>query len=295
MALEKFGNDLNPERIHFALQSAGKGQNSASFERLKDSIQASGGIVVPIAVIQSGNRFTCIDGNTRLAIYKLFFKEGIRGEWSTINSTLLENPSQKEIETIRVAAHLVGAREWPAYEKARHLHELRNTDFLEYAKIIALRDENKADIERQICACEDMNEYYRNNADDSALKIDRFNKFVELQRPKIKKAIFAANLDLGDFGNWIKSRKIRDSANVRSLPRVLRDNQARKIFFESSANPIEDAKIHLDQKRLSADQESKVALKQASIEQLAVKLARRIGELPYCRFQEYQKPQNENT
>ena len=35
-------------------------------------------------------------------------------------------------ETIRVTAHLVGAREWPAYEKARYLHYLRNVEFMDY-------------------------------------------------------------------------------------------------------------------------------------------------------------------
>ena len=69
-------------------------------------------------------RFLCVDGNTRLAIYTELHDEGAPGDWTTIDSLVLADPSQSDIETVRVTAHLVGAREWPAYEKARYLHYL---------------------------------------------------------------------------------------------------------------------------------------------------------------------------
>ncbi len=62
------------------------------------------------------------------------------------------NPTQTDIETIRVTAHLVGAREWPAYENPRYLHYLRNVEFMDYDELIARCGGNKTTITRQIDA-----------------------------------------------------------------------------------------------------------------------------------------------
>ncbi len=286
-ALEKVGGDLNPEKIHFALQAAKNDNQAASYERLRDSIRASNGIVVPIIVVKDASGFVCIDGNTRLSIYQHFLKEGVRGDWSVIKATILDHPSQKEIETIRVAAHLVGARAWPAYEKARYLHYLRNTKFLEYAEIIAICGGNKTQIERQIAAYEDMNEFYRNRVDDAAFRIDRFSGFVELQRPNIKKSIFDAGLDLKDFGEWIRDGKIYRLATVRNLPTVLKDDEARKIFLNGGSQSIEEALKFLDQNKSTSERDAKVPLDEASIGQISNVLTARIRELPFYKIQDY--------
>ena len=90
------------------------------------------------------------------------------------------DPDQQDIETIRVTAHLVGAGDWPAYEKARYLHYLRNVEFMDYDELIARCGGNKARITRQIDAFHDMNEFYRDVNTDDAFKVDRFSGFEEL-------------------------------------------------------------------------------------------------------------------
>ena len=70
VALEKYGDKLDDQRIRFALQTATEGSGSASsYRSLKDSIRAARGISVPIVVWPDNGRFVCIDGNTRLTIY----------------------------------------------------------------------------------------------------------------------------------------------------------------------------------------------------------------------------------
>ena len=294
-ALEKFGDNLNAERIHFALRSATNGNHASSYESLRDSIRASGGIIAPIIVIQQNNRYMCIDGNTRLAIYKQFQKEGIDGNWSNIKTTILAGAEQRDIETIRVASHLVGAREWPAYEKARYLHYLRTEQFLEYSEMIALCGGNKAEIERQIDAYHDMNEYYRDVVDDTAFQIDRFSGFVELQKPKVKEAIFSADLGLEDFGEWIRDGKIYKLANVRDLPKVLGDDDARQLFLDGGPRSIEEAIKLVDRKLEQATGvlDGKVTLQSASTYQLVKALLKNIDELPYSRIQELRNTRQE--
>ena len=74
-----------------------------------------------------------------MAIYHELQNENAPGDWTAINCLVLDNPTPCDIETIRVTAHLVGAREWPAYEKARYLHHLRNIEFMDYDELICAR------------------------------------------------------------------------------------------------------------------------------------------------------------
>ena len=297
MALEKYGDRLNAERIHFALRSATDGgKGTSSFSSLKDSILANGSIVAPITVVVRDDTYVCIDGNTRLAIYKQFLKNGVGGNWSRIKAVVLENADQREIETIRVSAHLVGAREWPAYEKASYLHYLRNQRLMDYSEMIALCGGNKTEIERQIDAYHEMNEYYRDRVDDTAFHIDRFSGFVELQRPRVKQAIFDAGLDLKDFGEWIRDGKIYRLEDVRKLPKVLGNDEARRVFLEGGPRSIEEAVRLLDeQARTQRDQTVEGAtLDNASLYQLAEALARRINDLPYSEVRALRDKEHED-
>ena len=284
MALEKYGEQLNAECIHFALSSTTDGgKGTSSYSSLRDSIRASDGITVPITVKIEDGKCVCIDGNTRLAIYKQFLREGAEGSWSEIKAIVLDNPGQRDIETIRVSAHLVGAREWPAYEKARYLHYLRSQEFMDYSEMIALCGGNKTDIDRQIDAYHDMNECYRDVVDDTAFHIDRYSGFVELQKSQVKDAIFEAGLELKDFGEWIRDGKIYRMADVRQLPKVLRDDDAKNMFLNGGPRSIEDATKLLDQKAEKEPdlKESEITLDTASVYQLAEVMARRINDLPY--------------
>ena len=284
-ALEKYGDKLNAGRIYFALRSATDGiHGTSSYDGLRDSILAHGGIASPIIVTDRGHGYVCIDGNTRLAIYKQFLKERAEDRWSTIKAVILEDVEQYDIEKIRVAAHLVGAREWPAYEKARYLHYLRNQEFMDFSEMIALCGGNKRDIERQIDAYHDMNEYYRDVVDDGAFKIDRFSGFVELQKPGIKDAIFDAGLELEDFGEWIRDGKIYRLADVRQLPKVLPDEEAKEIFLGGGPRSIEKAVRRLDQRAdagRGSGSSGRTSLATASLHQLVEALSRRINDLPY--------------
>ena len=242
VALEKYGNKLDDQRIRFALQTATEGSSStSSYRSLKDSIRAARGISVPIVVWPSDDRFVCVDGNTRLAIYQALKEENAPGEWATINCLVLDCPTQRDIETIRVTAHLVGAREWPAYEKARYLHHLRNVEFMDYDELIARCGGNKTTITQQIDAFHDMNEFYRDVNTDDAFKVDRFSGFVELQKTGIKDSIFNGGFDLHDFGRWIRDGQIYRLADVRKLPRVLSDEEAKDVFVKGGVRSIEGA------------------------------------------------------
>ena len=249
-ALEKYGDNLTPERIHFALQSSSDGEksSSSSFRNLKMSIKAHGGITEPIKVVEKDGHYACIDGNTRLAIYSDFAKQDTSSNWNKIRCRLLRNATELDIESIRITSHLVGARPWPAYEKAKYLSHLRFHNFMDYDELIALCGGSKSEIERYIEAFDDMNNYYRAWVEDGDFKIDRFSGFVELQKQGIKDAIFNAGFELNDFGSWIHNGNISALADVRRLPKVLRDSDARKVLHTGGVNSFRKAENIVDEK-----------------------------------------------
>lgn len=283
-ALEKYRGNINEERIRFALRAAADDSSSvSSYNRLKGSIRANKGISTPITVVQDGERKICIDGNTRLSIYRELHEKGAKGDWSKIQARVLYDARPPDIESIRVTAHLVGAREWPPYEKARYLNHLRHEELMDYDDMINLCGGNKKDIERQIDAYNDMNDYYRNIVDDSAFHIDRFSGFVELQRTNIKEAIFQAGFELKDFGEWIRDGKIFRLESVRRLPAVLSNDEAKKVFLEGGVGSIDDAIKVYEQKQQTergGKSDAETALQDATLHQLAKILARRILDLP---------------
>ena len=283
VALEKYGDKLDEQRIRFALQTATEGSSTvSSYRSLKDSIRAARGISVPIVVWPDNDRFVCVDGNTRLAIYRELNEEGAPGDWTAINCLILTDPTPSDIETIRVTAHLVGAREWPAYEKARYLHYLRNVEFMDYDELIARCGGNRTTITRQIDAYHDMNEYYRDVNSDDAFKVDRFSGFMELQKSDIKDSIYSAGFDLHDFGRWIRDGQIYRLADVRKLPRVLADDQAKDALVNGGFRSVEDAIAIAEANRHNDIHPSPLdtSVANADMATLAEALLQRIKSLP---------------
>ena len=299
LALEKYGDRLDAERIYFALRSATEGEGAtSSYDSLRGSVLAHGGAIFPIVVIARGAGFVCIDGNTRLAIYKKFQRENVPGDWHSINATVLTDAKQKDIEKFRISAHLVGAREWPAYEKARYLHYLRNEELMDYSEMIALCGGRKADIERQIDAFHDMNEFYRDVVDeDIKFQPDRFSGFVEVQKPQIKDAIFRAGFGMKDFGEWIAKSRIHRLADVRKLPRVLSDTEATDKFVNGGPRSIEHAARYLDQKEESERlvESTTMSVADASMRRLAKTLSDKIDNMPYASLRDLRDKQTDDA
>ncbi len=249
-ALEKYGDKVTSERICFALQNNSENEcsSSSSFRNLKISIKAHGGITERIKVVERDGSFVCIDGNRRLAIYRDFAQSESASNWKKIPSVLLRKATQLDIESIRVTSHLVGAHPWPVYEKAKFLSGVRCNNYMDYDELIALCGDSKSEVNRYIDAFDDMNQFYRDSVEDADFKIDRFSGYVELQNQGVKEAIFEAGFDLEDFGNWISDGNIFSLADVRRLPKVLRDPEARDMLRKGSVNSIRKAEEIVDRK-----------------------------------------------
>jgi hypothetical protein len=274
--LEHYPDEPTPEQVFLALGAAGDDgdDSSTSFEKLKNSILTNGGIIQPIIVSrQKDGRLVCIEGNTRLALYKNFLRENVKGDWALIPALLYEDMDEARIDAIRLQVHLVGTRPWDPYSKAKYLYRLRTQELLPFSEIVDYCGGRQKEVVELIQAYADMEEYYRPIIpDDGTFDTTRFSGFVELQKPGLKKAVAEAGFTLTNFAEWIYGEKLYPLNMVRWLPRILRNPKARDIFLKDGARAAVQV---LEKPDLSN------ALLEANVSQLAQAITQAIYAMPW--------------
>ncbi|NLZ05731.1 MAG: hypothetical protein GXY19_11200 [Phycisphaerae bacterium] len=250
------------------------GETGPSFSDLRQSILTNGGIIHPIIVNKdAAGQLVVIEGNTRTLIYREFDRLRQKGTWDTIPALLYENMGAETIESIRLQAHLVGARPWDPYSKAKYLDYLRNIQHLTFAQIIDFCGGNRREVENYIQAYQDMEGYYRPLLDsDQDFDHTRFSAFVELQAGRITDALLSHDYTKADFAKWVHDRRLHPLNTVRHIPRILQNARSHEVFLKEGA---QEAMRVLDVPSVG------VPLAEATLEQLARALCRRITSLEY--------------
>ena len=232
-ALEMYKSDsITADQISLALQE-GDGDTS-SLGKLKESIRTCGKIINPIVVSQHDEKYRCIEGNTRVQIYRDFASTGVSGNWSKIPSLVIENPEDRDVDAIRLQAHLVGPRQWTPYAKARYIYELWNVNHLTHREIVQYCGGNKREVMRQIAAFKQFERDYKTHFSNCDIK--NFSAFVEYQQPKIGYTIVSSGYDSMEFCKWIDQRRFSRLEHVRRLPEILGNDQAREAFVSKNSS-----------------------------------------------------------
>lgn len=281
--LEMYSEDPNENQIYLALNAAGddEGTSSTTFEKLRSSILTNGGIIHPVILNRQANgKLVCIEGNTRVAIYKNFLEENIPGNWTHIQALVHDQMDDNQADAIRLQVHLVGTRAWDPYSKAKYLHHLRTQEQLPFSKIVDFCGGRQKEVNESINAYSEMEKFYRPIVDEGNFDTSRFSGFVELQKPGVKEAIAKAGFTLTDFSQWIHDQRLYPLATVRSLHRILANTKAREIFLKKGAKEAMDALERPDLDR---------ALGDANIDQLAEALSRAIYALPWTEAEKLRK------
>ncbi|BCH31845.1 hypothetical protein MesoLjLc_37750 [Mesorhizobium sp. L-8-10] len=280
--LEDYEGELTDDRVALALDVAADtsedGMGATSPEKLRNSILANKGIMQPIIVNRlADGRLVCIEGNTRLWIYRDFKSNGVEGDWSRIPAIVHENLEGFEVDAIRLQAHLVGPRAWDAYSKAKYQWELHYKHMMPLDRLVDLCGGDRRDVQRSINAYADMENHFRKlHEPEEPYLTQRFSGFVELQSNKVRTAILKSGFTLDDFAKWIKDERIKGLAGVRQLPRVLGDKKAREVFVKKGLKAALDV---LEKPEVNS------TLREASVAQLARVLTEKIESLPWAEIQ----------
>ena len=262
--IRMYGDNLTSEAISLAL---GGGEKTNSYASLKESIKVNGGIINPITVNKYGDgSLVVIEGNTRLQIYKEFAESDPNGPWKTIPALVYDNMSEDEIHAIRLQTHLVGPRDWDAFSKGKYLYQLSEIDKMPISKIISFCGGQESEVRGFIDAYVEMNEYYMKKVEAEGLDPDprEFSKFREAQKRPVKEAIAAHGFKKEDFADWVIAGNIDTAQNVRKIPAILSNEDARKTFLASNISNAE--------KYIYKESTKEVDLSKSNIDALAVAL-----------------------
>ena len=106
-------DDPTPEQIFLALGAGNDGDidtsSSTTYEKLKQSIMSNGGIIQPIIVNRrSDGSLVCVEGNTRVALYRQFHDTKVKGDWTHIPALVYDEVDEASVHAIRLQVHLVG-------------------------------------------------------------------------------------------------------------------------------------------------------------------------------------------
>jgi len=285
--LEIYEGEPTPEQIHQALGAGADDkeiQGGTTFSKLKNSILTNGGIIQPVIVntLPNGKK-VCIEGNTRVCLYKSFREQKVAGSWDKIPAIVYTALDEEQIDAIRLQAHLVGPRQWDAYSKAKYLTYLRNREKIPFSRLVDYCGGSQKVVMESIDAFADMETYYRPLCDSEGdFDPRRFSGFVELQKNNVKTSISEAGFELTDFAKWMygNNPKIAPLNTVRWLPKILKNKKATHVFLKKGA--LEAIKV-LDRPDLSK------ALQDATLAQLCQALAESINKISFADVQELQK------
>ncbi len=235
------------DKIKLAIKSDTSEKDSATAYRvLRKSIEVNKGIINPITINQlPDGKMIAIEGNTRVQIYLDLLKDTKEDQWKKIPAFVYKDLNQKDIDAIRLGAHIVGYREWDAYSKARYLFDLSTKQSMTSQDISSLCGGKEAEINKSIEAYRDMEEYHRPKCEELnlAFKHDRFSSYKELQKTKVKKDIITANKTIDDFAEWVLKGKLRINSDVRHLSSILKHREASELFFSEGGTAEEAYKL----------------------------------------------------
>ena len=275
--VEMYGGKVTDEQMSLALGAASyeQSEGTTTFQSLRASIRTHGGLIHPILVNRNSERsLVVIEGNTRALIYREFATVGDTGTWEEIPAIIYDNLEQKDIDAIRLQAHLVGPRQWDPYSKAKYLDHLSNSEHLTTDQIIDFCGGQRTEVHKFIAAYNDMERHYRPLlTSDDQFDPTRFSAFVELQAPRVQEALVTSGYAKSDFARWVNEQILYPLDRVRKLPAILANEQALKVFLAHGAREAE---------KLLDSPSTIEALEDATLVQLANALSDRIQELTYA-------------
>lgn len=275
--MELHAGAISAEDLALALS----GGDSNGYRALHESIVANGGIITPVLVNRmKGGACVVIEGNTRVQIYKELFDQSHDPKWESIIAIIYDDLPREDIHAIRLQSHLVGAREWIPFSKAKYLYYLSEKKQLPLSEIISLcgGTAKSSEIKKLIQAYKDYTSWYVPAAEAADLDPDpqQFSKFVECQRQTVLDALLKGGFNKNDFAKWVVEDHIDTAMNVRLLPSVLANKDARHQFLKTNLKDASDLLI-----RANA---APTDLASFSLYDLAQEVYKKLKVLPYEEF-----------
>ena len=205
-------------------------------KQLRLSIEQNGGLIDPLIVVKRNGDYVVLEGNSRLAAYRLLAdKDPVK--WQKVRANILpEEITDNEIFTLLGQYHLVGRKDWSVFEQAAYLYRQKQSSGLEndiLAKNVGLTESK---VNTYITVYTFMIEH-----DD--LRPDRWSYYEEYLKSRGIKKYRETSPEIDDtFVQQVKSGEIRQAMDVRQVLGEVAKTKGKtatrvmKGFIEGSTN-----------------------------------------------------------
>lgn len=238
--------DQQNPRINFKLMSRGISNPSQEelvkllwededVKNLKRSIQTTGGLVE--AVIIQGSDGTVLEGNCRTACLRKLMEEFPEDRrWQKVRARILPaGVDRQSINVLLGELHIAGKNQWRPFEQAAHLYEMSQRGFSQGA-LAEMYRQSKSSIQAKIKAYELMSEHYLPQAPkESDSILNAWSYFDEFYK-KCKPPADANGAEIEqNFVQWMLEGKFKKGEQVRWLPNILENEEARMVLEKEDA------------------------------------------------------------
>lgn len=208
-------------------------------KKLYWSVLRSGGIQNSLWIRDSGSTE---EGNRRVVVgrrIKANLLAGkLKGQEATFAQTIIDNipvnvlpdnVTDKEIDVLLAREHIAGKYPWDAVDQAEHLYRMNNEDGMSHDEIALIVERSRPWVIQKITAFEWTREYLTNNAKGDKLDYSFFEELYKVKASLRKNATFDTNdsRDMQYFQSLIRDNKITAAIQVRDLPDILADSDAK--------------------------------------------------------------------
>lgn len=202
-------------------------------KQLRISIESNGGLIDPL-IVRDGD-FTVLEGNSRLAAYRLLCRTDVV-TWGKVKCKLLPaDIDDSAIFALLGQYHIIGRKDWEPFEQASYLYRRHEQTKLPIAYMAQELGITKGKAEKMISVIKFMIE----NNDLSKKNWSHYEEY--LNHPGIKK--FRETLPSLDetIVEAVKTGQINAAADMRKLDKIAKigDKQSKKVIQRISTGEID--------------------------------------------------------
>ena len=207
---------------------------------LRKDIERNGGIRERVILQENGSKLKTIEGNCRLVcLQSLHQKDKANPVWKTVPARILPpDVDEKQIAILLSDFHVAGKITWQAHEKAGQVYHMANTLHMTQEEVATYLRTSKSTVNRYLQAYELMRDHFLKIDDEKYAKQGerKWSFFEEFFKQKDLREELKKNTAFGDdFCRWVGEGRLPDGADVRELPGILGNAEARKKFLDSPA------------------------------------------------------------
>ncbi len=210
-----------------------------SVKNLKADIKKHNGLLENILVRH--DTMEVIEGNSRLAVYRLFNEADRHAGWDMIQCDLVQSLTPVQQASFLSQIHVKGKTEWTAYEKNNFAYTLSEDSGWDIDSIAEALNESKQTVKTRINVIQSM----KDNHDDNRSHFSFYD--VMVRQSEIKKALKSNNElktclfeRIRNFGTSENQEEFTAQELRDKLPTILKKPKQLRKFIKNNQSSLDD-------------------------------------------------------